>query len=320
MRIETQSLTQGGYNYDYNNVYNNAANIKSPAFKSLLYNPKSFIHKTNPVLRFLDNYFNRSLAASRRTWHVPDKELKPYIKVVDIENKKQPHVRMWDINNGEKTKYVIILHGLSHNITSLQEMYKKIFFKTDYAVLAPEYHGFTPENNENIYLDPKKLSRDTETFVGYLNSKGIENKNISIIGHSFGGYTAAKLAKKHDNIESVILVSSINTNEHQARKLKEKRFRHVPKGVKNIINKYKFATLPLKLIFNTGKILKNVKSPVDIIHAKSDKYINIKTCVDLAHNCKNLRSLNLVEGYHRMDDNKIDTIVSILNSNTRKVK
>lgn len=320
MRIETQSITQGCYNYSYNNVYRNAAKKNSPAFKALFYNPESIIHKTNPVLMFLDNYFKRSLTASRRTWHIPDKELKPYLRVIDVESKKHPHVRMWDINNDDKTKYVIVLHGLSHNITSLQGMYKKILFQTDYAVLAPEYHGFTPENTENIYLDPKGLSRDIETAVEYLNNKGIENKDISIIGHSFGGYTAAKLAKKHDDIESVILVSSINTNEHQARKLEENRFRHVPKVVKNIINKYKIATLPLKLIFNTGKTLKKVESPVDIIHAKNDKYINIKTCVELAHNCKNLRSLNIIEGYHPMDDNKINTIISILNSNSQKVK
>ena len=121
MRIEAQSITQGGYNYGYNNVYHNAAKINSPAFRSMLYNPKSIIHKTNPVLKFLDGFFSRSVVASRRTWHATDKALEPYIKVIDIEDKKHPHVRMWDINDGGRTKYAVVLHGLSHNITSLQE-------------------------------------------------------------------------------------------------------------------------------------------------------------------------------------------------------
>lgn len=314
MQIESQSITNGYYNYGYGNVYK-AENTNFLAFKSMLYNPKSVAHRVNPVFRFMDNYFKRSLNVSRRMWLTPDKELKPYLNVVDIEDKKHPHIRMWDINKDNREKYVIVAHGLSHNITSLQAMYKNIIKNTEYAVLAPEYHGFTPENTENIYLDPKKLLRDMKASVVYLNQKGIENKNISVVGHSFGGYTAAKLAKEYSDIEDVILVSSINTNTHQEKKLKENRFKHIPKSIKQFIDNYPWICTPLRLIFNTGRLLRKVDSPVDIIHANKDKYIDIKTCVKLANNCKNLRSLNIVEGYHPMNDNKINAIVSILNSN-----
>ncbi len=314
MRIEVLSISRGYYNYGCDNA-NRAENVNSPAFKSLLYNPKSIIHKTNPVLQFIDDFFSRSVVASRRTWHKPIKEIQPHLQVIDIKDKKHPHVRMWDINDAEKTKYAVVLHGLSHNITSLQDMYKKILTNTEYAVLAPEYHGLTPDNNEDIYLEPRKILRDIKNSIAYLNQKGIKNEDITLIGHSFGGYAAAKLAKVYPDLESVILVSSINTNEYLSRKLQENRFRHIPKSIKEAYAEHPWLGLPLKFVFNTSRQLKKVTSPVDIIHANRDKLTDINISIDMAYHCKNLRSLNIIDGYHQMDENKMNTIVSILNSN-----
>ena len=111
MRIEVLSISRGYYNYGCDNA-NRAENVNSPAFKSWLYNPKSIIHKTNPVLQFIDDFFSRSVVASRRTWHKPIKEIQPHLQVIDIKDKKHPHVRMWDINDAEKTKITIRVNNV----------------------------------------------------------------------------------------------------------------------------------------------------------------------------------------------------------------
>ena len=45
----------------------------------------------------------------------------------------------------------MIMHGFSHNVSSLQDLYSAVINKTDYAVLAPEYYGFTHENKDFVY-------------------------------------------------------------------------------------------------------------------------------------------------------------------------
>ncbi len=316
MKIIPQLTVIGNYGcYGCANVYR-AENNNSPAFKSVLYNPNSIIYKTNPALKFMDSYFIHTIEISRKSWHITNKELQPYLKVVDIENKKNPHVRMWDINNGNKKKYAVILHGISNNISSLQEMYKKIINNTEYAILAPEYHGLTPENNENIYIEPKNILRDTKNSIEYLNKKGIENNNITVIGHCFGGFVASMLAKEYSDLENLILITPINTSRYVSTKIQENKNKHIPQSVINTFGK-KHVVLDklLKLFFNTTKQLKKVKSPVDIIYANSDQYTNINDTINMAYHCKNFRSLKMVDGFHAMDENKINAIVSILNSN-----
>lgn len=312
MQVSSLSVT-----YPLNRKYNSTINTKStgnPAFKSLLYNPDSIIHRINPVLRFVDDCYRKSVIASKITWHEPIPELEPWLKVIDIEDKKHPHVRMWDINNNNKTKYAIVLHGLSHNITSLQDMYKKILSDTKYAVLAPEYHGLTPDNTDKVYLEPKKILRDMQNAITYLNNKGIKNENITLIGHSFGGFAAATLAKANPDLENVILVSSTNKYEHLSRRV-QLNPKKVSSLVVNALTNNSWLTFPLKLAFNTGRILRCVESPIDIIHSNSDKSTTLKNSIEMAHNCKNLRSMIFLEGYHSMDDNKIAAVVSILKQN-----
>ncbi len=302
-------------NYNYSRL---SKKQKDPiAFKSMLYDPDSFIHRKSPALNLLDNYFKHTISVSRIAWHIPDKELEPYIKVIDIENEKQPHIRMWDINTGKKTKYAIVLHGLNNNITSLQELYKGIFTSTDYAVLAPEYHGFTPNDKKDVCLNPKTILRDVDNAIKYLNAHGIPNENITLIGHSFGCYSASELAKKYPDLEDLILICPVNTKVYFSQKIKESKFKSVPASVKNTITGSVWTKSILDSFFNPNKVLRKVKAPVDIVFASSDKYSNSAATNKTANSCKNLRSINTVDSEHKMSSDKIAKVISILNSNQR---
>ena len=295
MRVQSQPIVTG---YSNNNT---------PAFKSaFLYSPRSPLHKINPVLRFMDYNFERSLQASRSMWFAVNKKLAPYVTIVDKTNNKF-NTKMWDINKNN-TKYLIIMHGLSHNITSLQTLYQEILDKTNYAVLAPEYNGFEQNSKENVYLEPKNLIKTTDVAIQYLNSKGIKDNDIYILGHSFGGYVAAACAKKHQNIGGLILLSSINTHKHWADAIKNGHPNYVPHYIQFLVSKF-------NLLFNTAKCLKKVSAPVDIIHGRKDKRVKPETAEYLAKTCKNLHSLNITgNGTHSLDAEKINIIINLLNN------
>ena len=304
MKVLSQQTTLG---YGANN---------NTAFKSaLLYSPKSPLHKINPVIRFMDDVFQRSLTVSRKLWLSANEEIAPYLTIENISYGKNFTTRAWDINKGNRSKYLIVLHGLSHNISSLQELYQEVINKTEYAVLAPEYYGFTPENQEFIYLSPQKLLKSTNAALKYLRDKGIKESDIAVLGHSFGGFPAADFAEKHPQLERLILVSCINTNLHWADAIKNGHPKGVPTNIQKLVRNYKIATMQFGWIFNTAKRLKGVKVPVDIIHAREDKRVKKSTAEKLANQCQNLHSLLILnKGSHKMDSDKIDTIVSVLNN------
>ena len=306
MKIENIPITQEYYN-------NVNANSNQTAFRSLLYNPKSFIHRINPIVRYMDDYFQRSVNVSRMAWHIKDHELAPFITEIKTQKKHNlPSVTLWDINKDDRKKYLVIYHGLSHNISSLQTLYKEILNNTDFAILAAEYRNYEKGNKEFTYHSPKRLAQDTESAFQYLKEKGIPEENIAVLGHSFGGYAATKMAKKHKNLISLILASSTNTYKHRINAIVYGNKRNIPQGIKDLLVKSKLLRYPLGIIFNTGKVLKKTSVPVDIIHSKADKLITLDMAKDLASSAKDLNSFSIVEGSHKMDENKIKKIVELL--------
>lgn len=283
------------------------------AFKSsLIYSPKSPLHTINPVVKYVDNYFQRALNISRRFWCTPIQELKPFINSVELNQDTASEIKLWDINKDDRKKYVIAMHGMGQNISKLQPLYKEILENTDYAILAPEYHGYTKGSKEKMYPRPSKFLANVTDAFNYLKQKGIEEKDIIVIGHSFGGYVATRLAKKFPNISRLILVCSMNSPIHIAESVKNGHM-NANKKVRDLINNCSIAIKELNIFFNTSEHLKKVDVPVDIIQTKDDSLIELKTSDKLASKCKKLNRYTILDnGGHEMDDNKIVAIVSAL--------
>ena len=123
----------------------------------------SNLRKLSPLNSYMNKVFDRFTYISKNRWLPVDKNLKPYLKTGNIQNEKQK-IPFWEINPGNSQKYIIFYHGLGQNISTNQEMYKKII---DKRMTAYEYLEFVISKIEVIQ----------EIFDDYRLKQG-EGKNI----------------------------------------------------------------------------------------------------------------------------------------------
>lgn len=286
----------------------------STNFRAGMYNPNGVKSTINPAAGYINDFIGRTISISRKFIQKPDEKIAPFTKVVRLRNEIGKGTYAWDINDGDRNKYVVVMHGLSQNITSIQPLYKQIFEQTDYAILAPEYRSFG-ENPPEI-IKPRTFYKDNTLALEYLKQKrGISPENIRVIGYSFGGSPAARLAVNNPDLEGLILVSAADAMKHGSVNIDSSFKKKLPEFVEFLYNNVAFIRSPLAGFLEAEKYLKHSKLPVDIIHSQNDKTVLVSASSNLARVAgSHTRSCTILPtGGHSMDSKKADAIVSILN-------
>jgi len=136
--------------------------------------------------------------------------------------------------NGLKTNYqtfgnkndqpFLILHGWGSNSDRWSEVAEKIANK-GYWVIVPDLPGFGKSDVLEIPWNTNKYIDWLEHFVKELNLK-----EFFLLGHSFGGALASKMAVKHpQDVKKLFLVSAACVRKKTTKK---SFFRHISKLVK----------------------------------------------------------------------------------------
>ena len=167
-----------------------------------------------------------------------------------------------------KYKTILFLHG---NAGSLENRIHKInhFKNININFLLPAWRGF---NGNKGKPTEKGLYTDGRSALQWLKSKGIKENNIIIYGESLGTGIAIEIAQ-NKKFAGIILESPF-TSMIEAGK-----------------NKYPF--LPVKILlkdkYENNKKIKNIKSPILVMHGKVDKIVPFhmgKKIYDLANEPK----------------------------------
>ena len=189
---------------------------------------------------------------------------------VKIKTKDNIDLLAWYHNkNTKKYKTILFLHG---NAGSLENRIHKINhfkdMKVNFLLLA--WRGFSGNNGDP---NEKGLYEDARSAVRWLEKKGIPKNKIIIYGESLGAGVATEIAQ-NENFSGIILESPF-TSMIDAGK-----------------DKYPF--LPVKFLlkdkYESDKKIKNLKSPVLVMHGKVDKIVPFtqgKKIYDLANEPKN---------------------------------
>lgn len=260
------------------------------------------------IIKYLKNRsYENSMLGSHRPYLSIDPELEPILNRFEIKVGKNETIEAFEINPKNSNKYIIYLHGFSQNITSNQPLYKALS-KTDYGILAIDYRGYGKNKTKNKTTETE-IMHDVQAATKYLNNKGINT--IGLIGHSFGSYIAAKTSNLN-NFNFQILVSPMLSLEF---------------WLKNVLKnpkKYKIESALIKYIpgfkeqyykvFEIDKHITKNTTPTYVIHSKTDGYINVQGVNKFVKKIPNEKDYILLQrGGHRMDENKIKSIVDVLN-------
>ncbi|CDE43739.1 uncharacterized protein BN776_00929 [Clostridium sp. CAG:768] len=277
----------------------NYQNKNNPNFTGL----NNSLKRLSPYNFYMEKVFDRYTHISKNRWMPIDEVIKPNLNVLKLSNGKYK-TEAWEINpNNKKKKYIIFFHGLGQNISSNQDIYKKIL-KKGYAVLAPEYGEFGSNTDK---MTAKVIKKQTAMALEYLNKKGIPNENIGVIGFSMGSFPAIEMASKNKNLKFLVLISPFNSLRNEVELLTKGTTIRLPKLLKYSIDKFPFLLNHIDNIFKTNKKLKSIEAPVYLIHSSNDKIVPQKSTEDIANKVMHLKQFILLEkGGHVIEENKLN--------------
>ena len=177
------------------------------------------------------------------------------VSVSKVKIKTQDNIELlsWYHNKDiDKYKTILFLHG---NAGSLENRIHKINHFKDMNVnfLLVSWRGFSKNKGKPT---EKGLYEDARSAVEWLKSKNVGENNIIIYGESLGTGIATEIAQ-NKNFAGIILESPFTSM--------------IDAG------KDKYPYLPVKLLlkdkYESNKKIKNINSPILIMHGKVDKIV-----------------------------------------------
>ena len=170
-----------------------------------------------------------------------------------IEVDKDVKIKSWLIEKDlKKYKTILFLHGNAGNLFNRSYKLNRLN-ELNLNVLIISWRSFSGNlgepNETNLYGDAKKA-------VKWLNDRGVETKNIILYGESLGTGVAVEIGQTN-KFNSIILESPYTSMVKAAK----------------IYYPYLPVNLLLKDKYNSEKKIKNIKTPILIMHGKKDNIV-----------------------------------------------
>jgi len=224
-------------------------------------------------------------------------QLKVNIERIKIKTDDEVELLGWfhkkDIKN---FKTIIFFHG---NAGSLENRIHKINHFKDINInfLIIAWRGFSGNQGKP---SEKGLYKDGKSAIKWLNKKGIKNEDIILYGESLGTGIATHLAQ-NNNFAGVIL---------------ESPFTSMIDAAKNVYPYFPISIL-LKDKYENDKKIKNIKSPILIMHGEKDKIVPFwmgKKIYELANEPKYFYFSKNDDHMMEYNENLLETLVIYLKS------
>ena len=202
----------------------------------------------------------------------------------------------WHHKKEGNTKTILFLHGnagtLNNRIYKLNEFSK---LNLNYLIFA--YRGFSGNEGKP---DEKGIYNDSNSAIKWLKLKGVEEKNIIIYGESLGTAVAVEVGQ-NKNFAGIILESPFTSMVD----LGQKYYPFFP------------VRFLLKDKYETKNKIKNLKSPILVLHGRKDKIVPFymgEKIFEMANSPKFKYFTDLDDHMMNFDDKLIDEIDLFINN------
>ena len=206
-------------------------------------------------------FYQRNLLYNPSENNYLNDEIKFSYKEIFIKTDENIKLKSWFVKKDlKKFKTILLFHGNAGNL--FNRVYKlNELNKLDLNILLISWRSFSGNKGKPT---EKNLYHDAEKVVKWLNTQGLNNKDIVLYGESLGTGVATELASKN-NFGGIILESPFTSMVETAK----------------IYYPYLPVNLLLKDRFNSKNKIKDIKTPILIMHGKKDNVVPQKMGLEL---------------------------------------
>ena len=205
------------------------------------------------LVTFVLYFFQRSIIYYPTVNNYFGEKLNIPVEKVKIKTEDDIELLSWyHSKNSEDYKTILFLHGNAGTLEN--RIYKINHFKdvnVNFLIIA--WRGFSGNKGKP---SEKGLYEDAKSAIKWLKNKGIKEENIIIYGESLGTGVAVEIAQ-NKNFAGVILEAPFTSMVN--------------------VGKTKYPFFPVSFLlkdkYESDKKIKNIKSPIFIMHGEVDKII-----------------------------------------------
>ena len=205
------------------------------------------------VITFVLFFFQRNLLYYPAINNYSGEKLNVSVEKVKIKTEDNIELLSWyHKKNSGDYKTILFLHGNAGTLEN--RIYKINHFKdVDVNFLIIAWRGFSGNKGKP---SEKGLYEDAKSAIKWLKNKGIKEENIIIYGESLGTGVAVEIAQ-NKNFAGVILETPFTSMVN--------------------VGKTKYPFFPVSFLlkdkYESHKKIKNIKSPILIMHGEVDKIV-----------------------------------------------
>ncbi|MBR6730139.1 MAG: alpha/beta hydrolase [Alphaproteobacteria bacterium] len=181
-----------------------------------------------------------------------------HIKEVTYLLPNGKEIYAWYLKPKKNKKLIVFFHGNTGNLLNNTNQLH-FFNELGYGVLMPEYEGFGGIKGN---LTQKELEQDAKTALLFALSKGYNEKDIIIYGHSLGTYVATYAANFMAQEKKPVHALVLETPFYSILDMAKNRFGNI----------FPYSIL-LKDKFETDKLITNIQTKLYIGHGKNDTVV-----------------------------------------------
>lgn len=173
-------------------------------------------------------------------------------------------------DNPVKNRLVIFEHGMGGGHRSYFREIETLA-KHGYLVFAYDHTGCMESEGENTKGFSQSLNDLDCCIKTFKNEPALENYDISVVGHSWGGFSSMNIPSLHPEISHIVAMSGFVSVYEMIRQI----FYNF-KGFYSYFYAIEEKNNPIFSKVNTVDSLKNTKTKALIIHSADDKTVNSK--------------------------------------------
>lgn len=191
----------------------------------------------------------------------------PYSFVSSAGNKLQGY--FYSYANPNSDRLIVFDHGYGGGHRSYMKEIEKLC-RRGYLVFAYDHTGCMESEGESTNGFAQSLCDLNDCLNALKADENINTADISVIGHSWGGFSTMNIAALHPDITHAVVLSGFAS----VKKMVEQNFGGIMKIYRNHIYGVEKEANPLFYEYDGGETLKNTSARVLLVYSDNDMLVN----------------------------------------------